>query len=150
MLRIKSPQDLGAAVLLAIIGLGGLWFGRELDIGRFADMGPGYLPMVLSWALLGFAAIVLLRALTVEGPPVEKVVLRAVVLVIAAIVLFAVLIDTAGFALTVLVVTVVAALGSREVRWKEAAVLGVALAVFSVIVFVYGLRQPLPIWWWSS
>jgi len=149
-MRIKSPQDFGAAILLAIIGAGGLWYGRDLDVGRFADMGPGYLPMVLSWSLIGFAAIILVRALATAGPPVEKVVLRAVVLVLAAIVLFAVLIDTAGFAPTVLAVTFVAALGSREVRLKEAAALGVVLAVFSVLVFVYALRQPLPVWWWSS
>ena len=149
-MRIKSPQDFGAAILLAIIGFGGLWYGRELDVGRFADMGPGYLPMVLSWSLLGFAAIIFVRAFVNGGPPVEKVVLRAVVLVIAAIVLFALLIETAGFAVTVLTVTFVAALGSREVRWKEAAGLGIVLAVFSVLVFVYALRQPLPVWWWSS
>ncbi len=150
MLRIKSPQDLGAAIVLAIIGFGGLWFGRDLDVGRFEDMGPGYLPIVLSWSLLGFAAIVLLRALTIQGPPIEKVAPRAVLLVIAATVLFALMIDTAGFASTVFAVTVVAAFGSREVKPKEVVALGVALAVFSVLVFVYALRQPLPIWWWST
>ena len=150
MLRIKSPQDLGAAVILAIIGAGGLGFGRDLDVGTIEQMGPGYLPVVLSWGLLGFAAIVLVQALTVQGPPVDRMVPRAIILVIASIVLFALLIDTAGFAITVLVVTVVAAFGSREVRPAEAAMLGVALSVFSVLVFVYALRQSLQVWWWPT
>ena len=147
MIRIKSPQELGAAATLAVIGLGGLWFGRELDVGSFAQMGPGYLPMVLSYGLLGFAAIVLLRAFSVQGPPIETIVLRAVLLVLAAIVLFAVLVQTTGLAITAFVVTVVAAFGSREMKWSDAATLGFGLALFSVVVFVYALRQPLPIFW---
>jgi hypothetical protein len=146
-MRIRSPQDLGAAVILAVIGLGGLWFGDDLDVGSFAQMGPGYLPMVLSYGMLVFAGIVLLRAVTDEGPPVETMVPRAVLLVLAGILLFALLIETAGLVVTVLAVTIVAGFGSREMRWRDATLLGAGLAVFAVVVFVYGLRQPLPIFW---
>jgi hypothetical protein len=40
---------------------------------------------------------------------------------------------------------VLSAFASPQVKWKEALALGVGLAVFCVLVFVYGLRQPIPI-----
>jgi putative tricarboxylic transport membrane protein len=68
--RIKSPQDAGAAVLLMVIGLGGLWFGRDYELGSVSQMGPGYMPMLLSIGLLIFGAVIALRAVTVDGPPI--------------------------------------------------------------------------------
>ena len=43
---------MGASVLLLVIGLAGLWFGREYEVGIASRMGPGYIPMVLSWGLI--------------------------------------------------------------------------------------------------
>ena len=71
MLRIKSPQDVGAAIILIVIGLAGLWFGRDYDIGSVSRMGPGYMPVLLSIGLLVFGAVIGLRAVTVDGPPIE-------------------------------------------------------------------------------
>ena len=66
-LRIKSPQDVGAAIILIAIGLAGLWFGRDYDIGSVSRMGPGYMPALLSIGLLVFGAVIGLRAITVDG-----------------------------------------------------------------------------------
>ena len=60
-LRIKSPQDVGAAIILIAIGLAGLWFGRDYDIGSVSRMGPGYMPALLSIGLLVFGAVIGLR-----------------------------------------------------------------------------------------
>jgi CHASE2 domain-containing sensor protein len=51
-----------------------------------------------------------------------------------------------GLVIALIVVVIVAALASRESRPLEVAALAGALAAFSVAVFVYGLRLPLPIW----
>ena len=32
MLRVRSPQDLGAGVMFVLIGLAGYWFGRDLAL----------------------------------------------------------------------------------------------------------------------
>ncbi len=144
-MRVKNQQDLGAALLLALLGIGGLWFGREYDVGTAEDMGPGYFPMVLSWSLIGFGAVIGLRALARPGPRIEPVVWRAVALVLAAILAFAWLIESAGLAAAVLAVTLLSALAARDARWKESVVLGVFLAVFCVLVFIYGLRQSMTV-----
>jgi hypothetical protein len=88
MFRVRNQQDFGAALLFALLGFAGLWFGREYDVGTASDMGPGYFPLVLSWALIGFGFVIGLRALAVRGPSVQRVGWRAVALVVGAVLVF--------------------------------------------------------------
>jgi hypothetical protein len=147
MVRVKSPQDLGAGVVFMLIGLAGLYFGRELAFGTAARMGPGYFPTLLSVLILAIGIVVAIRGLTTEGPQIEPVQLRPIAMIIAAILIFGVLIDVVGLALTALLLTVFAAYARREVKLTETILLGAGLAAFTVAVFVYLLGQPLPAWW---
>jgi Tripartite tricarboxylate transporter TctB family len=147
MLRVKSPQDLGAGVVFLVIGLAGLYFGRELAVGTSARMGPGYFPMLLSALIIVVGLVVGFRGLTVDGPPVEKVQLRPISFIVAAILIFGFLIESVGLALTAVLLTVFAAYARPEVKLGETILLGVALALFTVVVFVYVLGQALPAWW---
>jgi hypothetical protein len=127
MFRIKSPQDAGAAVVFMVIGLAGAYLGSDLAFGTSARMGPGYFPIILSWTIFAIGVIVGLRGLTIEGPAIEPVQLRPLLVIIAAIV-------AAGYA-------------RRDVSLWETLLLAAGLAVFSVALFVYGLSQPFPAWW---
>jgi NADH:ubiquinone oxidoreductase subunit 2 (subunit N) len=147
VLRIRSPQDLGAAVVLVVIGLAGAYFGRDLAFGTAGRMGPGYFPIILSWIIVAVGVILAVRALTIEGPRIEPVQLRPIVVIIAAILMFGFLISAVGLAISAVMLTILAAYARRDVNLAEAALLGVGLAAFTVIVFVYGLSQPLPAWW---
>ena len=52
-----------------------------------------------------------------------------------------------GLALTAVLLTIFAAYARPEVKLSETILLGVGLAMFTVVVFVYLLGQPLPAWW---
>ena len=147
MLRIRSPQDLGAGVVFVAIGLAGAYFGRDLAFGSSGRMGPGYFPIILSWAIVGVGAVVGIKSLTIEGPAVEPIQFRPLLVIIASILVFGVLIGTVGLAIAAVVLTVLAAYARRGVNLGETVLLGVGLSAFTVIVFVYGLSQPLPAWW---
>jgi hypothetical protein len=147
MLRIRSPQDLGAAVLLMAIGLAGAYFGRDLALGSSGRMGPGYFPAILSWAIVGVGIIVGFKSLTIDGPRIEPIQLRPLLVIIAAILAFGFLISAVGLAVSAVLLTVLAAYARRDASLGEALLLGIGLAAFTVIVFVYGLAQPLPAWW---
>lgn len=147
MLRVKSPQDFGASVVFVLIGLAGLYFGSELTFGSAARMGPGYFPMLISGLIVGLGLIIGWRALSIEGPPVETVRLRPIFFIIGAILASGYLLNAIGLALATLVITLIAAHARRDVNLRETLLLGIALGVFSVLVFVYGLSQPLPPWW---
>ena len=139
--RIRSPRDFGAAVLFLLTGAAGLWLGREYEIGTASRMGPGYLPMVLSGGLVVFGLVVGLRALARRGPAIEPVVWRPNVLVLGAILSFVFLIESAGLAIATFVVAVLSARASADSRLKEMIALGIFLAIFCVLFFIYALRQ---------
>jgi hypothetical protein len=145
--RIKSPQDFGAAVVFAAIGVAGICFGRDLAFGRAAAMGPGYFPVVLSWIILGLGVVLGVRALSLEGPGIEPVQLRPLLVIVAAILGFGYLIDRVGLALTAALLTVLGAFARRDVNVWETLLLAAGLAVFAVLLFVYGLSQPFAAWW---
>ena len=145
MIRVKKPQDIGAAVLIIIMGAVGLWVGRNYRFGTSARMGPGYFPVMLSWLLIGFGIIIGGLAFAFEGPKLMRPNWRGILLVLAGILLFGLLIERVGLAATALAVPLLAAFATPEVRWKEAVALAVGLAVACVVVFIYALRQPMQV-----
>jgi hypothetical protein len=147
MLRVKSPQDLGAGIVFLAIGFAGVYFGRNLAMGTAARMGPGYFPVMLSYLIVALGLVVAGRALIFEGPSIERIQLRPILFVTASILLFGAFIDEVGLAITTVALTIVAAYARREVNLMETLVLGVGLALFVIGVFVYLLNQPLPAWW---
>jgi hypothetical protein len=147
MFRIKSPQDVGAAVVFMAIGLAGVCFGKDLAFGTASRMGPGYFPVILSWTIFAIGVVVGLKALAVEGPGIEPVQLRPMLVIIAAILTFGYLVETLGLAITAALLTVLAAYARRGVSLPETLLLAAGLAIFSVVLFVYGLSQPFPAWW---
>jgi hypothetical protein len=147
MLRVKSPQDFGAAVLFLLIGIAGIYFGRDLAFGSTSKMGPGFFPVILSGIIVLIGAIVGFRSLSIEGPPIDAIKLRPLLFVLAAIVAFGHLIGVIGLAISAAGLTIVAAYARQSVNLRETVVLAVVLAAFAVGVFAYALGQPLPIWW---
>jgi hypothetical protein len=147
MVRVKSPQDIGSGVVFVLIGLAGLIFGSDLAFGSAARMGPGYFPVLLSGLIIVVGLVVGFKGLTIEGPPIEPVQVRPICFIIAAILIFGVLIESIGLALTAILLTIFAAYARPEVKLSETIILGVGLALFTVVVFVYVLGQALPAWW---
>jgi hypothetical protein len=147
MFRVKSPQDFGAAVLFLTIGIAGIYFGRDLTFGTAARMGPGYFPTLLSCVIVAIGAIVGLKSLAIEGPPIEPIKLRPIVFILVAVLAFGFLIEQVGLAITTAALAIFAAYARGDVNLKETVLLAVGLTVFAVVVFAYALGQPLPIWW---
>jgi hypothetical protein len=145
--RIRSPRDLGAAIVFLVIGLAGLYLARDLAFGTSARMGPGYFPTILSALVAALGAVLALKSLSVGGPRIESVQLRPICLIVAAVLLFGYLLELLGLVLAAVIITLVAAYAKREVNVRETLWLGAGLALFSVVVFVLALSQPLPIWW---
>ena len=147
MFRVKNPQDLGAGTVFMLIGLVGLYFGKDLTYGTAHHMGPGYFPTWLNFLIFVLGVIVGVKAFAIEGPRIEAFQLRPILFIIAAIMVFGFLVNAIGLALAAVLLTLFSAYARRGVNLKETILLGVGLAVFSVVVFVYVLGQALPAWW---
>ena len=103
--------------------------------------------MLLSGLIILIGLVLALRGLAIEGPGVERIQLRPIVFIVAAILMFGYLLDALGLVLTTIALTLVAAYARRDANLRETLLLGGGLAVFAVVVFVYALSQPLPVWW---
>jgi hypothetical protein len=147
MLRVKNPQDFGAAVVFVAIGAAGLYFAGDLAFGSAARMGPGYFPTVLSAIILLIGIGVGLRALAIDGPAIERIPVRPIAVIVVCIIGFGFLIERLGVAITAAALVILASYARRGARLKETIALAVGLSVFAIGVFVHALGQPLPIFW---
>src|SRR3546814_383935 len=139
-------KDLAAGTLFVAIGL---FFGLDsllhLRIGRAFSMGPGYFPLIMASVLVGFGALIAVRAIGKPAEPVGKVSWRGVGLVTASIVFFALTVRGLGLAPSLLGSVLMAAQSSGAMSWRSSAVLAAVLTVFSVAVFIYLLGLPYPV-----
>jgi hypothetical protein len=146
ILRILKRQDFWAGLLFIVCGAVGLYLAKDLTFGTATRMGAGYLPRVLSWMVVGLGIAVLLRSLIGGGVAEGAWRFRPLVFVLAGIGVFGLMIERVGLALTVFVVALVTSSALRDIRWIEATIFAVVIATFSVLVFVTGLKLPLPVW----
>ncbi len=80
-----------------------------------------------------------------EDAQLEKFHWGPILYVLVAIVLFGVLLKPIGMLLSGMVLIVGSSLGSHEFKWREVLGLGVFLVIFTALVFVVGLKLPIPL-----
>jgi hypothetical protein len=133
--------------MFAAFGALGLWLARDYPAGSAHDMGPGYVPLLLSWSLIALGIIIAVKGLLSAGTPIEgEWGLGRLLIVLVGMLTFAGLVERAGLAVSVLVTTLIVATASREFRVIEVLALAVTLAVATVCLFIYGLKLPLSVW----
>jgi hypothetical protein len=132
-------------VAVSAVALVATWGLRK---GTAADMGPGYMPAAVSLLLLGFGLVFSLRGLRRGGEGVERAQVRPILIVLAAVGLFAGTVEHFGLALTSLLTIVLAGFASREHRLLDGVAFGTALAAGAVLLFVKALSLPVPVWPW--
>jgi hypothetical protein len=70
--------------------------------------------------------------------------------VLGSVVLFGLMVQTVGLALSTVILIVLSSAASPEWRPRESLVVGILLAALAVGVFVIGLKLQLPIWPFQS
>lgn len=146
MERFKLNQDLVAGLMFIGFGVLGLVLGKAYPMGTSLRMGPGYLPTLLCWILVVLGAIVGGKGIAFGGLPIDKFYFRPLILVCLGLLTFALLIEGAGLPAAVIATVVVGATGGQEFRLLEVLIVAAVLAVASVLIFVYGLALPMPLY----
>lgn len=148
MIRIRGPQDLGAALIFLLVGIAGLTLGAGLPgMQSGGQLGSGTMPHILSWICIGFSGFMLFRAVSFDGPSMAAMPWRAVIMVSLAVVVFGLFIERLGYVPTAVLAPLVASLSLPEMRWKEAILVSLLLGFGTALLFVVLLGQPLPLWW---
>ena len=143
--RFHINQDFAAGVMFAAWGVLGLWLGRDYPLGTSLRMGPGYMPTLLCWGLILLGAVIAGKGALVPGVLLTRWYLRPLGLVLAGLLAFALLIETAGLPVAIVGAVIIGAAGGQEFRFREVVLLAIGLALGSVAIFIYGLRIPMTV-----
>jgi len=149
-MKIRNKKDFWGGVMFAVLGflfaiiaygvkLGDTVLIPGYSMGVPARMGPAFFPYWLGVILFLLGVAVAVMGMTpkaaVESFP--KFHFKPNFWVLGAIVLFGLI---AG-----VILIVVASRGSEDFRLKRSILLGVGLSVFCALVFVAGLKLPIPL-----
>jgi putative tricarboxylic transport membrane protein len=145
-MTIRAPKDFWSGIMFLAFAAVALLAARGYSLGTPGRMGPGYFPMLLGAVLGGLGLILVVRSFVTDGEGLTRLHLLPLAIIALGVCLFGAFIERLGLVISLIVVTMVTALASRESRPIEFAALALVLAAFSVGVFVYALRLPLPLW----
>ena len=98
-------------------------------------------------AILG--AIVLFKSLTIEssnGDPIGSIAFKPLLIIVAAIVVFGLLLERLGMVVTVPILIIMASMAGDEFKWRGVLVSVVVLTVGCWLVFILGLKLTIPLW----
>ncbi|WP_298244989.1 tripartite tricarboxylate transporter TctB family protein [uncultured Bradyrhizobium sp.] len=143
-MTIRSAQDYVGGVILMALALFALWASSDLQGMRGFSFGAGTAPRMFGGLLVALSAGIALTGLLTDGPGMSHYAWRGPLFVMAAILFFALSIRSLGLVVTAFVSFMIAATGSHETRWLEAAIVGACLTIGCAILFPYVLGLPMP------
>jgi len=171
-LKIKSERDFWSGLMFIAIGVGFAIGATNYSMGpacppnapcaanlwaRLSQLsahpGAGYFPLGLSILLALLGAIVLFKALTIESEGGDKVgafAWRPLIVIVAAIVVFGLMLEPLGMLLTIPVLIVATSLAGDEFHWKGVLISAVVLTLASWGIFVLGLKLTIPVLPWFA
>jgi hypothetical protein len=147
VMSFLKHRDFIAGSFFSLVGLTTALASSSYAMGTPMRMGPGYFPLLLGIVLLVLGIIIAVRSQILickndAKHHLQLPSLRPMLLVGGAMLLFAFSLNYAGLALSTLGLVALSGLAYRGFRWQELSILGGVLALFAVVVFVYGLGLP--------
>lgn len=147
--QIRHPKDFFSGVIFITVGVIALAIGRDYSLGTATRMGPGYFPALLGGLLTLLGVIIAARSLIITGKHIDAIQLRPLILILAAMLAFAALLEPAGLVISTVALVVIGCLASVEWRLRDMLSLIVFLLAVALGLFVYSLSLPIKIWPWS-
>lgn len=108
-------------------------------------MGSGAFPLVLGVALIVIGSLTTFRSLCGSLVSMERLALKPMVLVSAAVVFFGLAVESAGALIAIFLATLLTTLASDEFTVTSRIAISCVLTVFSILTFVWGLGVRVPL-----
>jgi hypothetical protein len=142
----SGANDILLGLLFAAIGALALYVGRNYVFGTTQRMGPGFLPRIVSGALVLIGIVLMLRGMLARGWAPPAIVWRPILLISLAVIVFSSTIDRLGLFVASLLTVGIGACAAQEIRWKELPFVALGLAAFCTVLFGYVLKISMPVW----
>lgn len=160
-MKIGHAKDFWGGVLFAAIGGAFALIAKGVKIGDStliagyamgtpARMGPAFFPFWLGLILFALGVIIAVNGARNKNPPPDSAFPKyhwgPILWVLGAVVMFGLILKAVGMLLAGVLLVLVAGVGDPEgFRWKSSLILGVCLTIFCALVFVAGLKLPIPL-----
>ena len=136
----RSRTDILAGLTVSATGLFVLLQASGYAMGTARNMGPGYFPTMIGFALIAIGvAIVVIEGRTPSDQRPEFIDLRSILLIMGAISAFTLIVEPFGLAPATFIAVFVASRADGESSFLFSTVLSLIVAVASVAIFTYGL-----------
>jgi hypothetical protein len=135
-----------SGLLFISFGLAALYFGRHLAMGTAVRMGPGFVPHMLAYIMIGLGLILsIIAAVTNNTEMAELPRWKPITLVTIGIFVFAGLFERTGMFPALVALILIASAGGDEFKLTE--VLGniAVLTILCILVFKVGLSMNISI-----
>jgi putative tricarboxylic transport membrane protein len=142
---LRNNRDFLAGLLFMLLGGLAVLLASDFPMGTTMRMGPGYFPTLIGGILFLFGAYLLVRGVRFGEKVRGAWGWRPLALITLSIVVFGFLLERLGLVPSALAMFFVAAAAGPEFRVKEVLILAVVMTVFSVLVFIWGLKLPYPL-----
>ena len=148
-MKIKSQRDFWAGLMFVVVGTIFAVGATNYSMGTSARPGAGYFPLMLSVIMAILGAIVLFKSLTIEssnGDPIGSIAFKPLLIIVAAIVVFGLLLERLGMVVTVPILIIMASMAGDEFKWRGVLISVVVLTIGCWLVFILGLKLTIPLW----
>ena len=159
-MKIGHPKDFWSGIMFLALGLAfalvamGLRFGDSVLIqgyamGTPARMGPAFFPFWLGTILALLGIIIAVTGMRTKGGP-EAAFPRfhwiPIMYVLGSVILFGLILKPVGMLISGIILVFLSSYGNPEkVSARATAFLAVGLVTFCALVFVWGLKLPIPL-----
>ncbi|WP_224406223.1 tripartite tricarboxylate transporter TctB family protein [Afifella sp. IM 167] len=146
-MRIQNAIAGGLMIALAAVAIRE---GMAHDLGRMANIGPGFFPLMLGMILAVLGAAILFVRETVPEDLADTLAelrqaLRPLLCICGGVAAFALLIGRVGLVPATMAVVVIGGFAWRDARPMPVLLLAIGLSAFAALVFRIGLGMPMPL-----
>jgi putative tricarboxylic transport membrane protein len=159
-MKIGHPKNFWGGVMFAAIGgtfaliayglkLGGTVLISGYAMGTAARMGPAYFPFWLGLILFALGLIIAIGGIRGEGGPDSGFPIfhwKPILYILGSVVMFGLILKPVGMLIAGFLVVIVSSMGNPEkFHTRDVILLGFGLVIFCALVFVWGLKLPIPL-----
>ena len=147
-MQLKNKLDFWSGIMFVLLGIGFAIGATNYTMGTAARMGPGYFPFWLGICMALLGAYVSLSAFLASAEETDNPVFdwKMVFVLIGAVVLCGITFNFLGVYLSLFLLVFISSMAAYDFNWKVAAIVGVAMMIFTYFTFVRGLGLIFPLW----
>jgi len=139
-------QETAAGLFITAFGAAAVWLSLGHRIGTATNMGAGFFPLLIAILILATGLVVLAGALLARGGEVFGRIELRPMLVLAAMIAFALLIRPVGFVAASAAAILVSGVADPDNRPAALAGLAATLILGGWLIFIQFLGAPMRLW----